>query len=229
MRRGRRLHPLKRYAVTEPDEFVTLAGAGVAESRIKASTFHAVALPATDEQEARRHLAARERLMFDASHHCSAWRFRGGGFRANDAGEPSGSAGAPILAAIDGAGVTDCVVIVTRYYGGTKLGVGGLVRAYGDAAAEAIAAAPRRFASMAARLEISYPYASTAAVMRALDRFGAVEMEHGYDPSGAGGELQASVPRHALDLLEEELREATAGLVHPVVSGTRILYRNEDG
>jgi hypothetical protein len=126
------------------DTFVTLAGDGVAQTRVKGSTFAALAAPAPDEAEARARLAAREREMWDATHHGSAWRMRGGTVRANDAGEPSGSTGAPILAAIDGAGLTDCVVIVTRYYGGTKLGVGGLVRAYGDAAAEALAAAPRR-------------------------------------------------------------------------------------
>ena len=107
--------------------------------------------------------------------------------RANDAGEPSGSAGAPILAAIEGAGITDCIVIVTRWYGGTKLGVGGLVRAYGDAAARALEAAPRRIGVEAARLAIQYPYAHTAAVMRAMERAGAEEVEHGYAASGDAG------------------------------------------
>jgi uncharacterized YigZ family protein len=82
--------------------------------------------------------------MPDATHHAFAWRLRAGdgpsglSFRSSDDGEPSGSAGRPILAQIDGRELTDVVVVVTRYFGGTKLGVGGLVRAYGGAAAEAL-------------------------------------------------------------------------------------------
>ncbi|MDP9347547.1 MAG: YigZ family protein, partial [Gemmatimonadota bacterium] len=104
------------------EAFLTLSAPGEAETRIKASRFLALAAPAVSEEEARAVLASRARERFDATHHCSAWRLRGGVSRANDGGEPSGSAGAPILAAIEGEALTDCVVVVTRYYGGTKLG-----------------------------------------------------------------------------------------------------------
>jgi putative IMPACT (imprinted ancient) family translation regulator len=208
------------------DTFVTLAGEGVAQTRIRGSTFLALAAPAADEAQARARLAAREKEMWDATHNCSAWRMRGGIHRANDAGEPSGSAGAPILAAIDGAGVTDCVVIVTRYYGGTKLGVGGLVRAYGDAAAEAIAAAPRREGTVAVRLAVRYPYEHTSAVMRALERAGAAKVEHGYAPEGNAGTVEFSVPAGAESVLGEELRESTAGALAPVRIGESVLFRN---
>ncbi|HEX8670914.1 MAG TPA: YigZ family protein [Longimicrobium sp.] len=210
----------------DADSFLTLAGEGVAQTRVKGSTFFALAAPAADEAEARARLAAREREMWDATHHCNAWRMRGGVHRANDAGEPSGSAGAPILAAIDGAGVTDCIVIVTRYYGGTKLGVGGLVRAYGDAAAEALAAAPRRVGTVAVRLALRYPYEHTSAVMRALERASAAEVEHGYAPEGDAGTVEMSVPAAAEATLREELTETTAGAVAPLVVGQRVLFRN---
>jgi putative IMPACT (imprinted ancient) family translation regulator len=206
--------------------FLTLAGGGAAETRVKGSTFFALAAPAADEAEARARLAAREREMWDATHHCNAWRMRGGVHRANDAGEPSGSAGAPILAAIDGAGVTDCIVIVTRYYGGTKLGVGGLVRAYGDAAGEALAAAPRREGTVAVRLALHYAYEHTSAVMRALERAGAAEVEHGYAPEGDAGTVEMSVPAAAEATLREELTETTAGAVAPLVVGRGVLFRN---
>ncbi|HEX8431360.1 MAG TPA: YigZ family protein [Longimicrobium sp.] len=210
------------------DTFVTLAGDGVAQTRVKGSTFAAIAAPAPDEAEARARLASREREMWDATHHGSAWRIRGGIVRANDAGEPSGSTGAPILAAIDGAGLTDCVVIVTRYYGGTKLGVGGLVRAYGDAAAEALAAAPRRVGTTAACLRIRYAYEHTAAVMRALERIGAAEIEHGYAPEGDAGIVDFSVAQSAEVRLREELQESTAGAVAPERTGDTVLFRNAD-
>jgi uncharacterized YigZ family protein len=206
--------------------FTTLASPAEAQFREKASVFLAYAAPATTEAEARAVLAEREKLHWDATHNCSAWVIRGGVRRANDAGEPSGSAGAPILAAIEGAGITDCIVIVTRWYGGTKLGVGGLVRAYGDAAAQALQAAPRRSGVEAARLRVQYPYAHTAAVMRAMERAGAEEVEHGYAPSGDAGIVEISVPVDAVRALADELREGTAGAVAPEEIGDRVLYRN---
>ncbi|MFC6616804.1 IMPACT family protein [Deinococcus radiophilus] len=77
----------------------------------------------------------------DATHHCWAYRI-GELYRFNDDGEPGGTAGAPILRAIEGQGVQHVMVIVVRYYGGVKLGTGGLVRAYGGAAAECLRTAP---------------------------------------------------------------------------------------
>lgn len=209
------------------ESFVTLAGPGQADTRIKASTFHALAVPVQTEEEARAVVAGRGREMFDAAHHCSAWRLRDGTGRANDAGEPSGSAGAPILAAIDGAGVTDCCVVVTRYFGGTKLGVGGLVRAYGEAAALALEAAPRRGGVRAVRLRVRYPYEHTAAVMRMLERARADEVEHGYAGGGSLGEVEFAVAAGAEESVGEMLREDTAGSVAPERTGKTVLYRNE--
>lgn len=206
------------------DAFLTLAAPAAAETRVRGSTFIAFAAPARDEEGARACLAAREKEFWDATHNCSAWSLRGGVRRANDAGEPSGSAGAPILAAIEGAGVTDCVVVVTRYFGGTKLGVGGLVRAYGDAAAEALAAAPRRQGVPAVRLRLAYPYAHTAAAMRGLERAGAAEVVHGY--TGDGGVVDFAVPAGAEAALGEELREASGGVLATERTGETVLYRN---
>ena len=209
------------------ESFVTLAGPGTADTRIRASTFHALAVPVQTEEEARAVVAARAKEMFDAAHHCSAWRLRDGMARANDAGEPSGSAGAPILAAVEGAGVTDCCVVVTRYFGGTKLGVGGLVRAYGEAAALALEAAPRRAGVRAVRLRVRYPYEHTAAVMRMLERTGADEVEHGYAAGGTQGEVEFAVAASAEEEVREQLREETAGSVAPERTGETVLYRNE--
>ena len=209
-----------------PDDFLTLAGPAEAQTRVKASVFLAFAAPVESEDEARALLAAREKAMWDANHHCSAWRLRGGIGRANDAGEPNGSAGAPILAAIDGAGLVDTLVIVTRWFGGTKLGVGGLVRAYGEAAAMALEGAPRRIGTRAARLRVRYPYAHTAAVMRALERAGAAEIEHGYADAGDAGIVDFAVPAGVEGTLADELREATAGALAPERTGDAVLFRN---
>jgi putative IMPACT (imprinted ancient) family translation regulator len=208
------------------DTFTTLAAPAEAQMRETASTFLAYAAPVESEAQARAILAERGKAMWDATHHCSAWSLRGGTRRANDGGEPGGSAGPPILAAIEGAGLTDCVVIVTRYYGGTKLGVGGLVRAYGDAAAAALQAAPRRVGTYAERLAVRYAYEHTAAVMRALERGGAEAVEHGYAPEGNAGTVDFTLPRGRVQALADELREATAGAVAPERGGECVLYRN---
>jgi uncharacterized YigZ family protein len=210
------------------DDFLTLAESGEAQTRVKASVFLATAWPVETEEEARAILAAREKAMWDATHHCNAWKLRGGVSRANDAGEPGGSAGAPILAAIEGAGLVDVLVIVTRWYGGTKLGVGGLVRAYGDAAALALEAAPKRIGTAAERLRVRYPYAHTAAVMRVVERAGAAAIEHGYADSGEAGIVEFSVSASLRAFVRDELREATAGAVAPEALGGAVLYRNAD-
>jgi putative IMPACT (imprinted ancient) family translation regulator len=205
--------------------FLTLAGPAEARIRERASVFLAYAAPAADEAAARTVLAGQERAHRDASHWCSAWALRDGVRRANDAGEPAGSAGAPILATIEGAGLVDTVVVVTRWFGGTRLGVGGLVRAYGDAAAAALALAPKREGRPALRVRIRYPYDCTAAVMRALEHAGAAEMVHGFADGGQAGIVDAAIPADASAALRENLRDATSAVVAPETTGRTLLFR----
>ncbi len=102
------------------------------EQVVKKSRFIAAALPIESEDEAKAALAAHR--VADANHNCWAWRI-GQAYRFSDDGEPSGTAGKPILAAIDGQSLDRVMVIVTRWFGGILLGSGGLVRAYGGTAA----------------------------------------------------------------------------------------------
>ncbi|UVC09014.1 YigZ family protein [Rhizobium sp. TH2] len=111
-----------------------------AEQVIKKSRFLATAVPIANEHEAKAALAAHGHV--DANHNCWAWRI-GAGYRFSDDGEPSGTAGKPILAAIDGQAIDKVVVIVTRWFGGILLGSGGLVRAYGGTAAICLRGAER--------------------------------------------------------------------------------------
>jgi uncharacterized YigZ family protein len=107
--------------------------------QIKGSRFIVDIVSVAAESDARDALSAIAAEFADASHHCWAWRMATPSIeRASDDGEPSGSAGRPILAQLAGRDLVDTAAIVTRYFGGTKLGVGGLVRAYGGAVGEAL-------------------------------------------------------------------------------------------
>jgi uncharacterized YigZ family protein len=106
----------------------------------KKSRFIGEIFPASSLAEAEERLLGIRKRYYDARHHCYAWILGPDGQRrkSSDDGEPSGTAGAPILKVLDGAGVTDALVVVTRYFGGTLLGTGGLVRAYTQAASRAL-------------------------------------------------------------------------------------------
>ncbi|MCK8780374.1 IMPACT family protein [Rhizobium sp. NTR19] len=105
------------------------------EQVVKKSRFLATALPVASEEEAKAAIAAQSHA--DANHNCWAWRI-GQAYRFSDDGEPSGTAGKPILAAINGQNIDKVVVIVTRWFGGILLGSGGLVRAYGGTAGQCL-------------------------------------------------------------------------------------------
>lgn len=122
------------------DEYSSIAGAVQAETRVKGSRFLALLAPVETPEAALREVEVVRKTYHDATHHCFAYRIgpTGGRERFSDAGEPSGTAGKPILLALQHAELSDAVLIVTRYFGGTKLGVGGLRRAYADAARAAV-------------------------------------------------------------------------------------------
>ena len=125
------------------DSYRTVAAEAEAACRERSSKFLSWIYPVRSEEEIRERLDALRKKYYDATHHCYAWRLgpRGEAFRANDDGEPSGTAGKPILGQLLSNDITDCLVVVVRYFGGTKLGVPGLIAAYKESAAEAIAAA----------------------------------------------------------------------------------------
>ena len=115
-------------------------------------------------------LDALRKRYYDATHHCYAWRLgpRGEAFRANDDGEPSGTAGKPILGQLLSNDITDCLVVVVRYFGGTKLGVPGLIAAYRESAAEAIAAARIVERTVDRTIRVDFPYIAMNDIMRVI-------------------------------------------------------------
>ncbi len=186
--------------MTGGGEFFEPATFAEVETRHKRSLFIGRVFRAGTEEEAREYVREISRRHADATHHC--WAYKVGFPQAteyySDAGEPSGTAGRPILGAIHRAGVVNTVVVVTRYFGGTKLGVRGLIEAYGECAALALAAAGRRgcVRSRKASLECSYEHARS--VLKQLADLGlpesAVETEW-----GAAVTLTAAVPLSLAD------------------------------
>lgn len=136
--------------------------------RDNGSRFLAFAWPVESEEEVKQIVASLKKEYHDARHHCYAYRLGKDGqtWRANDDGEPSGSAGRPILGQIDSAGLSDVLVVVVRYFGGIKLGIPGLIRAYKTSTAEALASAPVREKVAGDWRRLSFPYSALPSVMK---------------------------------------------------------------
>ncbi|MFN8302724.1 MAG: YigZ family protein [Saprospiraceae bacterium] len=154
------------------DVFRTLSGPSTGEFKDRGSKFIAYAWPVREESEALEHLEQLRKEHFKARHHCFAWRIglTGDRFRANDDGEPSGTAGRPILGQIDAFGLTDVVIVVVRYFGGTLLGASGLIHAYREAAAEALRQATIEEKIVQDCFRFSFDYALMPDIMNAVKK-----------------------------------------------------------
>lgn len=155
------------------DTYRTIQTGATAEQTVEGSRFLAEAHPVETREEVASVVAAIREEEPNATHHCMAYRLgpEGDDFRYDDDGEPSGTAGQPILRQIDARNLTNTVVVVTRYFGGTELGTGGLVRAYGDAASAALEAAPIVEAVVRRDVRIRFAYDDTSPVRRVLEQF----------------------------------------------------------
>ena len=192
------------------DTFHTIAGRFSTETKVRGSRFLAEAIPVEDRSAAEGSLEVTRRRFYDATHHCYAYRIGPAGevYRIHDDGEPGNSAGRPILAAIDRTPLTNVLVIVTRYFGGTKLGVGGLVRAYGEAAATALAGAgvQTRYLTTECSIRFDHPHIST--VMRTVAALQVKILETAYDDQVT---MRLEVRRGNAQKLAADLIEATHG------------------
>ena len=166
------------------DHFRTIAGTAEARVKIERSDFLAIAFPITTEEAMLGELHRIEKHHFDATHHCWAFRLSNGGrTRSSDAGEPSGTAGRPILSAIEGADLHDVAVVVVRWFGGVKLGTGGLGRAYREAAAAALREAQPLDRYLYRRFRVIVPFASLSVAYRLVDPPSVVLVEERFEES----------------------------------------------
>lgn len=207
---------------TPPDQVLVLAGPGEGEFTEQRSRFLGFARPAADEATARAAVAELAARYHDARHVCRAWRVGAlpppGEFRHDD-GEPSGTAGEPLLAALRRAGLTNALVVVVRYFGGIKLGTGGLARAYGTAATLALETAPVTHLALGRRFRATFPYPHRRVVATLVQARGGHPEAESY---GVDITWEIWLPHSGSVGFPAALLEATAGVVvaHELDSAT---------
>ncbi|RPF27752.1 IMPACT family protein [Georgenia muralis] len=197
----------------------------VVETEVRRSRFVAVLRRVDDEESARGLVSELRARHPGARHHCSAFVLDVPGTnpveRSNDDGEPPGTAGMPMLEALRASGVRDVVAVVVRYFGGVKLGTGGLVRAYGDAVRAALAAAPVVVVVSRELWQVVLPHAEAGRVEADLHDHD-VGVEHvAYEPDGV--RLTLAVADSVT--LTTRLAALTAGTARPVLVGTTAVER----
>ena len=152
------------------DSYLTIEGNAEAIFKEKSSKFLCYAYHIESEEEVSAHLEVLHKRYYDATHHCYAWRLGpfGERFRANDDGEPSSTAGKPILGQLLSREITNCLIVVVRYFGGTKLGVPGLIAAYKESAAAVLDEAIIVERTVETRAKIDFSYMAMNEVMRII-------------------------------------------------------------
>ncbi len=173
---------------------------------VKKSLFRCQAAPVESPEQALAFLQTVQDR--DATHNCWAYRI-GQQYRFSDDGEPGGTAGRPILAAIDGQGLDGVMAVVTRWFGGIKLGAGGLVRAYSAAAAECLRTAARRVVIVREQYQLRCRFEHLGSIHLALQQAGAVKAGERFDAEGAV--LHFALPAIELDALQAQVRDITRG------------------
>lgn len=188
------------------DEYLTISDDRVGEGYYteKRSKFLAFSHHVTSVESIKELLAYYRKKYFDARHVCYAYMLGASGetFRANDDGEPSGTAGKPILGQINSNNLTDILIVVVRYYGGVNLGTSGLINAYRTAAAEAIAAAQIEKKQVEEEVVFSFPYIMMNSVMRIVKEMSPRILSQNYDNTC---EMRFAIRRSQANQLREKL------------------------
>lgn len=191
--------------------FTTVARRACHEATVKGSRFIAVVAPASSTKQARALLDELRARHAGASHHCSAWRV-GEAMASDDDGEPGGTAGRPMLEVLLKRDLDRVVTVCVRYFGGTKLGAGGLVRAYGGTVSKALDSAGSTVVHETVQVRIHAPFSQVDAVHRLLDAWPGLDKgEPAYD--AAGVRITVVVRADRLDSLRARLADASAGTV----------------
>ena len=201
-------------------EYLVPLGKPEKEIRVKNSRFIASLSLATSVSSANAFIEHIEKKYPDASHHVPAYIIGHGASKishASDDGEPSGTAGQPALAVLEGSGLGDVVVVITRYFGGTKLGTGGLVRAYSDAVRSLLNMTSKAKKVKAHLIKLSSPYSYYEMISKMVREFGGKE-----DKADFGGDVKMTlhVPSSSFEEFKNSILEITSGAVVPCLIST---------
>lgn len=183
----------------------TLVSETIFEEDIKKSRFQAIAAPVENEQQVKMFLE--KHLDLTTTHQCWAWKI-GHNVRFNDDGEPSGTAGRPILATIEGNDLTNAIVLVNRWYGGIKLGTGGLVRAYGGCAGQCLLLAEKIELIEKKKIYFQCQFSEWSIFQYELNTQG-IEYTEQYTANGV--EVEALLQIHQIDPLKLKIQDVTRG------------------
>lgn len=199
------------------DSYRTIRRAVETEFVEKRSRFIGAARPVCTESEALEFIYERRKIHWNATHNVYAYVLRDGQVqRYSDDGEPQGTAGIPVLDMLLKENLTDCAVVVTRYFGGVLLGTGGLVRAYTKSAKMAVEAAEPVEMIMCCRAVIKCDYSQYGRVVSLIPACNGVVADTIYTDSV---EIEFVIPRNMVDLLKKELTELSSGGLEAVISG----------
>jgi uncharacterized YigZ family protein len=188
----------------DPFYYYTIEQPSMAEFKDRGSKFFAFAYPAKDIDSCKKVLAQLKKEHGKAVHHCLAYRLGvdGSTFRVSDDGEPAGSAGRPILGQIDSKGLTNVLVVVVRYFGGTLLGIPGLINAYKTATALALQLSPIIKKPIEIAYELNFDYHQMNEVMMLVKQYNCSVVEQ---TAQLFIQLQIGIPKNRLDEVLEKL------------------------
>lgn len=186
--------------------FLTISSEAKGAYREKGSRFMAFAYPVGSEEDIKSRIESLRKEYFDARHHCYAYRLgpKGELYRANDDREPSGSAGKPILGQLIAHDLTNVLVVVVRYFGGTLLGVGGLIQAYKQAAADALANAEVVTEELTETCVLNFGYPEMPKVFNILNLLNLTPCAKEF---GEGCTIKLEAPKNKIEELKEHCRK----------------------
>lgn len=193
------------------DVYHTIAREARAETKVKGSRFIAECAVAATVDEATAYLEAIRKREHAATHHCSAWTvglFEERQFKYSDDGEPSGTASRPIYDLIEGRALSNCIVVVTRYFGGTKLGTGGLVRAYSEAARLALERAGEKEHFLTSVLTVGIEFPLYDLLAKTIHRLGARQIDARFTDRVA---VDIEIRRSRAEELRNEIVQLSGG------------------
>jgi Uncharacterized conserved protein len=197
---------MDRLEISNNDSYKSISTLSAGIYKDSGSKFLSFAYPVEDEEEIKAIINSVKKDYFDATHHCYAYRLglKGEPWRMNDDGEPSSTAGRPIYGQLLSYNLSDILVVVVRYFGGTKLGVPGLIKAYKTATADALSKASIIDKVVKEQMKISFDYENMNTVMRILKDFSIVPYNQEYDNSCL---ITVDVRLRDIDSFKKKLQE----------------------